>query len=124
MLIGDLNTKSKHWCCHDKSSHEGNAIENVTAQFGLKQINKEPTYISNTALYSIDLIFTSQPNLITESGVHSSLHPNCHQQIVFAKLNSHILYPPPYLAEIYYYREASTGLIRRAIKEFNWERAF
>ena len=34
------------------------------------------------------------------------------------------MYPPTYLREIGHYREASTRLIRRAIKEFNWERAF
>ena len=62
--------------------------------------------------------------MITDSGVHSSLHPNCHHQIVFAKFNLHIVYPPPYLREIWHYREANTGFIRRAIKDFNWERAF
>ena len=118
MLIRDLNAKSKNWYCHEE-----NAIENITAQFGLQQIINEPTHISNTSSSCIDLIFTSQPNLITDSGVHSSLHPNCHHQIGFAKLNLHILYPPPYLREIWHYREANTGLIR-AIKEFNWERAF
>ena len=124
VLIGDLNAKSKNVYCHDKSSHEGIAMENVTAQFGLKQIINEPTHISNTSSSCIDPIFTSQPNLITDSGVHSSLHPNCHHQIVFAKLNLHIVYPPPYVHEIWHYREANTGLIRRAIKEVNWERAF
>ena len=124
VLIGDLNAKSKNWYCHDKSSHEGNAIENVTAQFGLQQIINEPTHILNTSSSCIELIITSQPNLIADSGVHSSLHPNCHHQIVFAKLNLHIIYPPPYLREIWHYREANTGLIRRAIKEFNLERAF
>ena len=34
------------------------------------------------------------------------------------------MYPPRYLREIWHYREANTGLIRHAIKEFNWERAF
>ena len=62
--------------------------------------------------------------MITDSGVHSSLHLNCHHQIVFAKLNLHIVYPPPYLREIWHYRETNTGLIRRVIKEFNWETAF
>ena len=35
VLIGDLNAELKNWYCHDKSSHEGNTIENVTAQFVL-----------------------------------------------------------------------------------------
>ena len=34
------------------------------------------------------------------------------------------MYLPPYLREIWHYREVNTRLIRRAIKEFNWERAF
>ena len=97
VLIGDLNAKSKNWYSHDKISHKGNEIENVTAQFGLQQLVKEPTHISNNSSSCMDLIFTSQPNLITDSGVHSSLHPNCHHQIVFAKLNLYIAYLPPCL---------------------------
>ena len=97
VLIGDLNANSKNQYFHDKSSHEGKAIKNVTAQLGLQQIIKEPTHISNTSSSCTDLIFMSQPNLITDSGVNSSLHPNCHHQIVFTKLNLHIVYPPPYL---------------------------
>ena len=50
LLIGDLNAKSKNWYCHDYSSHEGNAIGNVTAQFGFQQIIGEPTHISNTSI--------------------------------------------------------------------------
>ena len=35
VLIGDLNAKSKNWYSRDKTSHEGNEIENVKTQFGL-----------------------------------------------------------------------------------------
>ena len=121
--IEDLNAKSKSWYSHDRSSHEGNEIENVTAQIGLQQIINEPAHISNTSSCCIGLIFTSQPNLTTGSGVHSSFHSNCHHQIVFAKFNLHIVYPPTYLREIGHYREASTRLIRRAIKEFNFRKS-
>ena len=81
-------------------------------------------HISNTSSSCIDLIFTSQPHFITDSSVNSSLHQIYHQQIAFAKLNLHIGYPPPYLREIWRYREANTELTRRSIKEFDWERAF
>ena len=33
-------------------------------------------------------------------------------------------YPPPYPREIWYYKQANTELVRRAITDFNWERAF
>ena len=38
----------------------------------------------------IDLIFTDQPNLSENSGVHASLHPNCHHQIAHTSFNPNI----------------------------------
>ena len=58
-----------------------------------------------------------------ESGIHSSLHSNCHHQIVFAKFNVSIFYPPRYERTVWYYERANTELIRRAIDQFDWVRA-
>ena len=91
MVTGDFNTKSSKWHCQDKSTFEGSVIDNKTSQSGLYQVIKEPTHILNTSSSCIDLIFTSLPNLIIDSGVHSSLHPNCHHQIVYAKFNLEII---------------------------------
>ena len=54
----------------------------------------------------------------------ASLHPNCHHQIVFAKFNLDIVYPPPYEREIWHYQKANIDLIKRAINSFDWEKAF
>ena len=124
VVIGDFNAKSKHWCSQDSTNFEGITIENVTSQFGLSQIITEATHILESSSSCIDLIFTTQPNLVVESGVHPSLHPNCHHQIVFAKFNLQIYYPPPYPREVWHYKEANTELIRRAVTDFNWDRAF
>ena len=124
VVIGDFNAKSKHWCSQNSTNFEGITIENVTSQFVLSQIIKEATHILESSSLCIDLIFTTQPNLVNESGVHPSLHPNCHHQIVFAKFNLQIYYPPPYPREIWHYKQANTELIRRAITDFNWDRAF
>ena len=94
------------------------------SQFGLSQIITEATHILESSSSCIDLIFTTQPNLMVESGVHPSLRPNCHRQIVFAKFNLQIYYPPPYPHEIWHYKQANTELIGRAITDFNWDRAF
>ena len=40
----------------------------------------------------IDLIFTDQPNLIVESGIHPSLHEQCHHLIVYGKLSVRTLH--------------------------------
>ena len=124
VVIVDFNAKSKHLCSQDSTNFEGISIENVTSQFGLNQIIKEATHILETSSSCIDPIFTTQPNLMVESGVLQSLHPNCHHQIVFAKFNLQIYYPPPYPREIWHYKQANTELIRRAITDFNWDRAF
>ena len=94
---------------------EGITIENVTSEFGLSQMITEATHILECSSSCIDFIFTTQPNLVVESGVHQSLHPNCHHQIVL---------PPPYPRDIWHYKQADTELIRRVITDSNWDRAF
>ena len=96
----------------------------MTSKFGLSQIIKEATHILESSSSSIDLIFTTQPTSVVESGVHPSLHPNYHHQVGFAKFNLQIYYPQPYPQEIWHYKQANTELIRRAITDFNWDRAF
>ena len=44
----------------------------------------------------IDSVFQNQPNFVTDSGVHSFLHPNFHNQFVFSKLNLKFEYPVLY----------------------------
>ena len=72
----------------------------------------------------IDLIFTTQPNLVMESGVHSLLHVICNHHKTFAKLNLKIHYSPPYEREIWHYQKANVDQIRQAVSEFPWENRF
>ena len=58
VAIGDFNAKSSNWCCHDKTNFEGDAVENLTSQFRLHQVIKEPTHASDISPSCIDLIFT------------------------------------------------------------------
>ena len=41
---------------------------------------------TNDSLSCIDLIFTSNPNLINRSGVEMSLFEKCHHGIVYGKI--------------------------------------
>ena len=54
--------------------------------FGFSQIINEPTHVLNNTSSCIDLIFTSQSNLVMYSGVDPSLHPNCHHINVIQNL--------------------------------------
>ena len=111
MVLGDFNAKCSNWYRHDKTNFEGMAIDNISSQCGLYQVINEPTHILENSSSCIDLIFTSQPNLITESGVHLSLHSNCHHQVIYAKFNLKVHYPLSYEREVWHYKEADTYLI-------------
>ena len=92
---------------HNRTTYEGSKIDTITSQFGLQQLITEPTDILTDSSPCIDLLFTSQPNLVMESGVHSSLHQNCHHQIIYPKINLKVFFPPLYEREVWHYQRAN-----------------
>ena len=122
-MIGDFNAKSKDWCSIDITSSEGSELDFLTSQFGLSQIIKEPTNILDNSKSCIDLIFTSQPNVVIDSGVHASLHANYHHQIIYAKFDLKMIYPPSYERTVWHFKHANSDHIKRAIDIFDWESA-
>ena len=119
VMIGDFNAKSKDWCSIDITSFEGSELDFLTSQFGLSQIIKEPTHILDNSRSCIDLIFTSQPNMVIDSGVHASLHANCHHQIIYAKFDLKIIYPPPYERTVWHFKHTNSDRIKRSINIFD-----
>ena len=119
--IGDFNAKFTNWYNKDKTNFEGNTIDTSIAW--IASVN-EPRNILQNSFSCIDLIFTSRSNLEFESGVRYFFYSSCHHQTVFAKFNLKICYPPSYSRQAWNFKEAETGLIRRALNDFNWERAF
>ena len=105
--------KNRLWFDQDNTSYEGSLLNGLMAQYGLIKIIHEPTPIIESSVFCIDLIVTCQENLVTNSGVHSSLHLNCHQQIVFSNFNLKIHYPPPYEHSIWKYEKAIKNLNER-----------
>ena len=64
IVIGDLNAKSKNWYPLDRTTYDSNIIETITSHFGLHQLIHDPTHILEKSSSCIDLIFTSQPNMV------------------------------------------------------------
>ena len=75
-------------------------------------------------LSCIDLIFTDQPSLVADSGVHSTLHENCRHQITYCKLNLKIEYPPPYERLVWDFKRAVVNAITTAINYVDWKFMF
>ena len=87
----------------------------------MSQVINEPTHILDNSKSCIDLIFTSQPNMIMDSGVHPSLHSNCHHQIIYAKFDLKVFYLPPYERTVWHFFWANSDHIKKAINLFDWE---
>ena len=59
-----------------------------------------------------------------DAGDHPSLHSKCHHQVIYARLNLQIEYPPPYTREVWDYSKAQLDLINKAIEHFDWKKLF
>ena len=95
VILGDFNARSQLWWSDDITC-EGSHIDSSTTTYGFHQLISDPTHLLPDSSSCIDLIFTDQPNLAVDSGVHRTLHSNCHHQITVSKFNLMLEYPPPY----------------------------
>ena len=91
----------------------------LTTTYGFHQLISDPTHLVPNSSSCIDLIFTDQPNLAVDSGVHPTLHGNCHHQITFSKFTLMIEYPPPYEQLVWDYKKANIDSIQKALKQIN-----
>ena len=122
LLTGDFNGHSQLWWPDGDSTPEGAALDNLFSTLNLSQVISEPTNFTPGCNPScIDLIITDQPNLVLDSGTRPSLHPRCHHQIVYGKLNFRIPPPPPSERTIWHYNRADLDGLQRSLKNFPWE---
>ena len=121
LILGDFNCRSSFWWDGNISTKEGIGLESVSSTHGLHQLIIDPTYILPQSSSCIDLIFIDQPNLVIDSGVHSSLHANCHHQITRCQLNLKIVSPPPYEHLVWNYKKADVTTIRKTLDLGNWD---
>ena len=121
IITGDFNCRSTQWWQDDIENNEGKLFEPITSDIGLHQLIAEPTHLMGDSKSCIELIFTDQPNLIIESGVHPSLHEQCHHQIVYGKLTVSHVAQPPYTRRIWHYEKADFVNIMRSIDMFKWQ---
>ena len=96
MILGDFNARLYSLWSQDILSAKGNYIDSLTSMFGLYQVMSGPTHILFQSSSFVDLIFTYRHHLVTDCGIHASLHPSCHHQITYGKINLKITYPPTY----------------------------
>ena len=123
VLICYFNAKCASWYSKENSTTDDSKLGLLTSQFGLNHILNEPIHIAKNFSSNVDLLFTSETNLFYESGVHSPFYLNCHHQLIFAKFDLRICYPPPFERSAWHYKQANIEFIRRGIDNFDWSSA-
>ena len=103
---------------------EGTRSNSLVSTHGVHQLISAPTHILRNSLSCIDLIFTDQPSLVVGSGVHPTLHENCHHQTTYFKLNLRIVYPPPYERLVWDFIRADVIAKITAINQVDWKFLF
>ena len=98
--------KSRTLFTNEKATTEDAKMEFATSKYELHQIINELIHVIENPLFCTDLVFTSQPNLVVDSSVHPSLHPNYDHQI---QLTRNVAYG-----------QTNTKFIGTLVHEFSW----
>ena len=124
VVTGEFNAGCSRWWKNDITNYFGTEIDTVTSSAGYSQLIDEPSYIINNSMSCIDLIFCTNKNVLSNSGVDVSIFKKCHHNIIFGKINIRVPLPPVYIREVWDYKNADVEHIKKAISNFDWENVF
>ena len=102
----------------------------VSPNFKIKSFTHSPyqldksTHIINISMSCIDLIFCTNQSVISNHGVDVSIFDKCHHNIIYGKINIRVPLPPTYVREVWDYEKANIEHIKKAISNFDWNKAF
>ena len=123
LITGDFNCRSPQWQGDDIGTDEGKQLEPLISDLGLHQLISGPTHIGHSKS-CINLIFTDQPNLFIEFGIHPSLFVQCHHRIIYGELSAKNPIPPLYFRKLWFYDRAHITYIRKSLSMFRWQETF
>ena len=124
VITGDFNAKWSRWWRLDKDNAEGWEINSLTSACGYSQLINKPTHVTKESSSCIDLIFTTSPNLIRETGVELSIFENCHHNLIYGIIDFKVPLLPPYLREVWDYKNANVNHIQSAVSSIDWDFIF
>ena len=124
IVTGDFNARCSRWWKNDITNLQGQELDSLTLSAGYNQIIDKPTHVINTSMSCIDLIFCTNQSVISNHGVDVSIFDNCHHNIIYGKINIRVPLPPTYVREVWDYQKANVENIKKAISNFDWNKAF
>ena len=117
VISGGFNLKS----CRSWSRYE---VDFLTSACGYIQLFNKPTHVTKESSSYIDLIFATSPNLIRETGVELSISKKYHHSLICGIINFRVPLPPPYLKEVWDYKNANVTDIQSAVSIIDREFLF
>ena len=113
----------------DTSDNIGKELDTITSTAGYSQIIDKSNRFTNNSSSCIDLIFTSNPSIIVDSGIEKYLSSSCYQDVIYgnhisyhiSQINFRVLLHSPHFRTIWDYKNADASSIQRAIENFNWQ---
>ena len=114
VVTGDFNARSSRWWKNDITNSAGLELDSLTSF----------THPVNSSMSCIDFISCTTLNVISKHGVDVTIFDKCHHNIIYGKINIRVPLPPTYVREVWDYRKTNVENIKKAISNFNWNKAF
>ena len=125
----------------DWTAIESTLLDSSSSINGFNRLISEPTHILSNSFSYIDLVFIDQPHLVVDSGVHPTVHENCHHQVTCCnsifRLNcpplplpppplphTHIHTQNPYERLVWDFKRTDVNEITTAINQVDWKFMF
>ena len=123
IIAGDFSGKCSKWYSFDTSDNIGKELDTITSTAGYSQIIDKPTHFTKKSSSCIDLIFTSNPGMLVDSGIEKSFSSSRHHDVIYGKNNFRVL-PPPHFRTVWDHKNSDAISTQRAIENFNWQHVF
>ena len=125
IISGDFNARSPVFWEGDAETREGGLFSEFFISNNLTELINEPTHIRDDGSHScIDLIWTDQQYLFTDSGVLPSLDSHSKHNIIYGHVNFSFPCPPPYKRKIWHFKSAQVDNIQNEISGTDWNSLF
>ena len=124
VVTGDFNARNSRWWKNGITNSACLELDSLTSSAGYTQIMDKQTHAANSSMSCIDLVFCTNLNVISKHGVDVIIFDKCHHDIIYGKINIRVPLPPTYVREVWDYRKANVDNIKKAISNFNWNKAF
>ena len=76
------------------------------------QVNSSSIFANPSEKALLQIVFTFQPNMVMDSGIHASILSHCHHQINFAEFVLKVFYSHPYERTVWHFSHVKSFFVK------------